>query len=254
MLKIISECPSCGSALVRLKDQLYCANKTDCPAQSHKRAEHYCKVLKINGLGPKTLEKLGISSITDIYSMSKDILTQELGNTIGPKLHEEIQAATKRATLATILEAASIPLIGSSKAGKVASLVKDVGEIPDNLSEISAAIGEKATKNLLTWLDQEFPDLESVLPNSAWTSEKRSVAVGGEVVCITGKLTDYKNRTEAAKALELAGYTCKDSVTKGTNFLVNESGDSSSKATKAQQYGIPQVTMEYLIRRKNTHE
>lgn len=254
MLKIISECPSCGGGLFRLKDQLYCTNKSDCPAQSSKRVEHYCKVLKIMGLGPKTLAKLGVYTITDIYAMSLDMLTQELGSTMGPKLHREILEATSRATLATILEASSIQLIGSSKAGKVAALVSDVGEIPYKLDEIKSAIGEKATDYLSKWLALEFPELEEVLPESVWKSSRKTAATGSEVVCITGKLTKYKNRSEAEAVLSDLGYECSSSVTKKVNFLVNESGDTSSKASKAKQYGIPEVSMEFLIRRKNTHE
>jgi len=77
-----TKCPSCGSQLELVKDQLFCRNP-DCGAKSSKKLEHFAKTLKIKGLGPKTIEKLPLTSIPDIYSMSKKEIVDEIGEKLG---------------------------------------------------------------------------------------------------------------------------------------------------------------------------
>ena len=72
-VKILKNCPSCNSDLIRIKDQLFCKNKT-CPAINYKQVINYAKVLKIKGLGEKTIEKLSLKSISDIYYLTEDNL------------------------------------------------------------------------------------------------------------------------------------------------------------------------------------
>ena len=60
-------CPSCESSLEWRNELLYCVNSL-CPAQVQKRIEHFAKTLKIKGLGPKSIEKLDISSFHEIYN------------------------------------------------------------------------------------------------------------------------------------------------------------------------------------------
>ena len=57
-------------------------------------------------------------------------------------------------------------------------------------------------------------------------------------ICINGKLTSFKTKAEAHKALELVGFKVTESVTKQTNYLVDEDNKGSSKRTKADQLGI----------------
>jgi NAD-dependent DNA ligase len=61
-------------------------------------------------------------------------------------------------------------------------------------------------------------------------------------VCISGKLTSFKTKAEATKALEQQGYTIKSSLTKDVTILVNESGVESAKTKKARESGITIVT------------
>jgi len=79
--KIITQptkCPACNADLVKVKDQLFCRNES-CEAQSSKKLEHYAKVLKIKGLGPKSIEKLGITTIIDLYDLTESTLVDVLG-------------------------------------------------------------------------------------------------------------------------------------------------------------------------------
>jgi NAD-dependent DNA ligase len=99
-----------------------------CPAQSSKKVEHFAKTLKIKGLGPKTIEKLNLTSINEVYGFTEDDLVDSLGMALGSKLFEQIQKS-KTADLTTLLPAFSIPLIGNSASKKLTSVVTNITEL-----------------------------------------------------------------------------------------------------------------------------
>ena len=70
-----------------------------------------------------------------------------------------------------------------------------------------------------------------------------------EIICITGPLFSYSSRAEAKRALEIAGYEEKSSVTKAVTLLLNETRITSSKSKKAASAGIPTIdNLEDLIK------
>lgn len=246
MIEIPTKCPSCDSDLVTVNDQLFCQSK-DCPAQTLKRIQHYCKVMKIKGMGEKTLEKLDFEDIHDLYEFSVYYYVDRLGETIGRKLFKEVQDS-KIVPLNISLAAFSIPLIGETAAKKLSGICK----VFDDISEVSckkAGLGEKATANLMKWIKSlEYNGLPinfsfEVQSNN---SEDKNVSV-----CITGKLLNFNNRNDAAKYLESLGFNVTDSVTKKTNILIDEEGKASSKRSKAETLNIPIITIEELIKRFN---
>ena len=120
----------------------------------------------------------------------------------------------------------------------------------DNIDQITyetckaAGLGDKVTENLITWLETDFPDLREFLPFS-FKSNRNSTASSNnnsKTVCITGKLSSYKNKAEAYSALEAAGYKAVESVTKTTDYLVDEEDKASTKRKKAESLGIPIIT------------
>lgn len=242
MIEIPTNCPSCNSSLVTVNDQLFCRN-SDCPAQTLKRLQHYCKVMKIKGMGEKTLEKLDFENIHDLYEFSVHYYIDQLGETIGRKLYKEVQES-KTVPLNIGLAAFSITLIGETASKKLSSICGTIDDITfDNCKK--AGLGEKATANLMGWIEsKEYIGLPINFSFEV-SSNKESKSIS---VCITGKLNDFKNRTDAAKYLESLGFTVTDSVTKTTNILIDEEGKSSSKRSKAETLNIPIITIEELIK------
>ena len=55
---------------------------------------------------------------------------------------------------------------------------------------------------------------------------------------ITGKLKSFKTKAEATEILTSLGFKVSDSVTKTTNYLVDEENKQSSKRKKAEEYNI----------------
>jgi NAD-dependent DNA ligase len=237
LIKIPTNCPCCNSTLELVNDQLFCRNKS-CDAQLSKKLEHFAKTLGIKGLGTKTLEKLSLSGLEEIFYVDLDDLTAAIGSSkVSEKLLEEVDKA-KNADLHVVLASFSIPLIGETASKKICAVIEVIDDITAEKCK-EAGLGEKATNNLLDWLNTEFKEIREFLPFTFKVGRKPNKSNDAEqTVCITGKLTSYKNKSEAHAALILAGFTPVESVTKTLKFLVDEVNDGSSKRLKAEQYGI----------------
>jgi DNA ligase (NAD+) len=231
-----TNCPCCDYPLEKVGDQLFCRNLA-CSAQVNGKILHFCKTLGIKGLGPKTVEKLQLQDITEIFYLDKSEVDAILGEKVSSKLLDEIERA-KVSTLATVIESFSIPLIGGTASGKVASVVSSIEDITEVKCK-EAGLGEKATANLLSWLENEYQELKEFLPFSFREAPK---SVPGKTVCITGKLKSYKKKADAESDLLAAGYLLVDSVTKNTDYLVDEDDGKSAKRQKADKYGITIIT------------
>jgi len=234
-----TNCPACNSVLEFVGDQLFCMNSS-CSAKSAKRLEHFAKTLKIRGLGPSTIERLGLDDYEDIYSLTQEEISFLLDSEkLGTKLHNEIQKS-KSVDLTTLLPAFSIPLIGSSASNKLAKHISSLSEItPEICSE--AGLGPKAASNLMDWLVNTFHFQGYYNLPFTFTCNKRAEVTNTDTkgtVCITGKLKSYPTKAAAQQVLIKNGYLVKDNLTKDVTILVNESGVASAKTKKAEQMGI----------------
>lgn len=240
-IQIPTTCPCCGYKLELVNDQLFCRN-TACDAQLNKKLEHFCKTLSIKGMGAKTIEKLGLADITELYYIERDDVVDALSSEkLADKLMAEIEKS-KSTDLATLLPAFSIPLFGNTASQKLCSVVKSVDEISAETCK-AAGLGEKVTNNLLFWLETDFQDMREFLPFSWHTSNNKPVAnADGKTVCITGRLGSFKTKSEASAALTAAGFRVVESVTKTLDYLVDEDNKGSTKRTKADSLGITIIT------------
>jgi NAD-dependent DNA ligase len=241
VIAIPTECPSCNSSLKLVKDILYCYND-HCPAKWDKKVEGFAKHLKIKGLGPSTIQKLQIQDFHDLYSLSRDEISDCLNSErMGDKLYLEIQKSTESG-LEELLPAFGIPLVGRSLSSKLCAVVDHISGINWDTCH-RAGVGPKASQNLIDWIQDEFyPNEYDQLPFS-YKTKKKSVKIESKgVVCITGKLKSYPTKSAATAVLESAGYTVKSSVTNAVTILVNESGIESSKTTNARNKGVRIIT------------
>ncbi len=241
-----TNCPSCGSLLDVVNNLLFCRS-TSCASQVHKKIEHFAKTLKIKGLGPKAIQKLGVTTSQELYFLSKDTLTELLGSEkLSVKLFNEIEQS-KAVPMNVILPALSIPLIGNSAAKKLAAVCDHIQDINEETCS-SAGLGPKATENLLSYLAENIDTLLSGFPFSFKFDKPKTSLVKKGVVCISGKLKSYKTKAEATEILQELGYEVKGSLTRDVTILVNESGIESQKTQKARESGITIVNnlLQYL--------
>ena len=252
IIQIPTNCPCCDYPLELVNAQLFCRNLA-CDAQLSKKIEHFCKTLSIKGMGPKTVQKLALGDITEIFWLEEGAeLTAALGSEkLAEKLIVEISKATK-ADLATVIASFAIPLVGSTAAAKICAVVGHIDEI--NLETCKAAgLGAKVTENLLTWLATDFLEIREFLPFDFKSTKVVTMNTNGLTVCITGKLLSYKTKSEAAKVLAAAGFKVTETVTRALNFLVDEEDKASTKRKKAEEYGITIITnLNDLLTQKET--
>ena len=233
-------CPSCDSKLVWESDILYCKN-ADCSAKNAKVVEHFAKTLKIKGLGPKSIEKLGLENISNIYSMDRNFIVSRLGSTLlSDKLLQQIEES-KTAGLQELLPAFSIPLFGRTASDKLCQKISNINQL-SKVSCSNAGLGPKTTENLLRWYNKSYKNSYHTLPFSCKANLIATEVPSGPEVVITGKLVSYKTKEIAKSVLQKNGFVVKNSVTRNTEFLVNESGIPSAKTKKAEAEGISIVT------------
>ena len=235
-------CPTCDSVLVWTRDQLFCEN-IGCSGKTHKMIEHFAKALRIKGLGPRTIEKLEITSIFDLYQIPLEMMIDALNSEkLAVKLYREIQNS-KNQELVDLLPAFSIKLIGKTASEKICSHIKCITEIDEEVCK-EVGLGPKATNNLLDWLIEDFTNGYDRLP-LLWkqlTHIKLEKEADKGVVCISGKLKSYKSKAVAKALLEKRGYLVKSSLTKDVTILINESGIESAKTKTARDKGITIIT------------
>ena len=243
-MEIIKHCPSCNTLLVRVKDQLFCKN-TLCGTQQTKRVVGFANKVKIKGLGEKTIEKLGITNIPEIYSITLEEATASIGDKLAVKLVHEIEKA-KSLDIATFLSACSIPLIGTTAAKKVGSVAHHPKDINMDVCK-DAGLGDKASSNLTSWIESEYmnnlitlPVIYVKLDTDVNNTEYETT------ICITGRVSGYTKSTLTEK-LKKHGIKVVGSVTKSIDYLLCEDQKGSSKEAKATSYGINIVTLNQLL-------
>lgn len=240
-IEIPTCCPACSYKLELVNDQLFCRN-TACDAQLGKKLEHFAKTLSIKGLGPKTLEKLDLQDITEIFYLDKDDLVSALGSEkVADKLLDEIERA-KGSDTATVLASFAIPLVGNTASKKLMDTLSSFDEITFETCK-AAGLGDKVSTNLVNWVNTDWKEMKEFLPFVFHPKPKQvQVNTNAKRVCITGKLKSFKKKADAESSLSAAGYILVDSVTKTTDFLIDEEGKMSSKREKAVSYGITIIT------------
>tara|TARA_R110000851_G_C12961055_1_gene554275 strand:+ start:135 stop:881 length:747 start_codon:yes stop_codon:yes gene_type:complete len=242
-VKIITNCPICESLLERVKDQLFCRN-TECGATKSKKLLHFIKTMKIKGLGEKTVEKLDIADIPDIYDMSEQYIVAEMGEKIGKKIFNEIELS-KVTSLSKFITAFGIPLVGNTAGRKLEAVSKDIDSITFEVCK-SSGLGDKASESFITWKNNEYQRMR-ILPMNIVSSSTPKPKEAGIRVCLTGKLGNY-SRGEATALLESKGITVVSGVSKLLDFLVNEDGKQSSKLSKAESLGIPTISLVNILK------
>ena len=238
-IQVPSNCPSCNSILEWVNDLLFCKNK-DCSTKSSKKIQQFAKSLYIKGLGPRSIEKLGLNSAIDLYYLDEVSAGLALNSEkLGSKLIREIENSAK-APANLLLPAFSIPLVGRSATEKLASVCRSIFDITATSCK-RAGLGPITTNNLMAWLETDFLTYREFLPHDMLFEQKSAKSTVG-VICLSGKLFSYKTKAEATNELESLGYEVKSSVTNEVSIIVNETGVETAKTLKALDKGIKIVT------------
>ena len=263
-------CPICGSDTYIKDDFLYCSNP-NCEGKFINILDHFVgkKGLDIKGLSKATLQKLinweWIESIPDIFKLYQHKNEWYKKDGFGVKSVDNILLAiedAKNCELWQFISALSIPLIGSTYAKQIAKRFSDWNEFINYVNQPHCdfihweGFGYEMSKSLKKFdyseaqyiINNDLLHLKNTLYISPEQIQFVNSKLNGKIFVITGKLLTFKNRNEAKQKIENAGGKVVDSVSKKTNYLVNNDINStSSKNQKAKSLNIPIITEEQLL-------
>ncbi len=262
-------CPVCGGPTYLQDGFVYCDNP-NCEGKFINKLEHFCgkKGLDIKGLSEATLQKLvdwgWVGNYQELFSLSNfhDEWVKKPG--FGEKSVHNLLLAIEGGCYCELwqfISALSIPLIGSTYAKEIAKKVcnwADFREMIKSNFDFTAwdRFGYEMNDSLHSFDYKDADDLAfNILDirNNLWVDpnepeEILESAVKGKTFVITGSVYHFKNRDEAKEAIEAKGGKVTNSVTKNTNYLVNNDINStSSKNVKAKQLNIPIITEDQLV-------
>ena len=257
-------CPACEGAVTVATSPsgaqtLKCDNP-DCPAKNLKKFERFVSKygMDIDGLSIERMRDfvgLGfIHSFADVFRLSRYANEIRELEGYGQKSCDNLLAAIEKSRTGTdavhFLTALSIPQIGGDAAKRLVDaygwpgFVKALEEEAD-LASVNG-LGPERSACIRSWYEDEknrsvFYELLALLEIAASepvTEVKGSCA--GLTFVITGDVHRFKNRDEFKAYVEANGGKVAGSVSKKTNFLVNNDVTStSSKNMKARELGIP---------------
>ena len=253
-------CPVCGGPVKVVKnddvENIVCDNPA-CEGKLINRLDHYLGIKGINakGISKATLDKLidwgWVTDICDLYHLDEYANIWKQKDGFGKKSVDKIINSIKEASQGLSFErfvcALGIPLIGTTVSKQLSKVFNsytefreainsgyDFYKLPNFGPEKQTAImhfdydeGDRLAKFYVTFAEPIAQ--EEVKQN-----------LSGKTVVITGKLTTYKNRAELQNEIEKYGGKVTSSVSKNTDFLINNNKKStSSKNLSAQKLGIP---------------
>ena len=265
-------CPACEAAVSVATSPsgartLKCDNP-DCPAKDLKKFERFVSKygLDIDGLSTESLRDfVGIGfihSFADIFRLASHAEQIQEMEGFGKKSCEKLLAAVEKSRTETdavhFLHALSIPQIGLDAARKLIDAYgwpgfmkaleegKDFGEVNGLGPERSACIRSWYADEKNRGVFYELVEIMRIPEAEPVTEVKGSCA--GLTFVITGDVHSFRNR-DAFKAYVVAnGGKVAGSVSKKTNFLVNNDVESaSSKNRKARELGVPILSEDDFI-------
>lgn len=266
---ILPICPVCGQPTVtKIAESgvktLWCSNE-NCDGKFINKLDHYCgkKGFDIKGLSKATLEKLvnwgWVESYADLYKLNDYAVEWKNKPGFGEASVTKILRAvneSRKCTLEAVIASLGIPLVGRTIAKDLTKRFKTYDAfrraINDGYNFYNLDnYGIETHKALSTF---DYSEMDEIVKNYLFIEEPEeevkevSNTLDNIKVCITGSLTIYKNRAELQKAIEAAGGKVVTSVTKNTNYLINNDINSTSAKNKAAKtLGIPILTEENFI-------
>ena len=260
IIPLPEKCPICGEEVkIRINGdvkELYCPNP-NCAGKIINQFDHFVgkKGLDIKGLSKATIEKLlewnWLHDLHDVFELHNYKMEWGKKPGFGAKSVANILNAIEQAkttTLDKFISALGIPLIGSTVSKDICARIKDYEEFRNKCLthfDFMKWDGFAESKTEALW-NYDFTEANKIYEYLTIIQEEKedvSLTLNGKTIVITGRLTEFKNRNELQKAIEDRGGKVTGSISKRTDYLINNDINSdSSKNRNAKEYGIPIIT------------
>ena len=205
--------------------------------------EHFIKTLDIKGLGPASVQKMGLTHPVDLFEGQN---WGKLGAN-GSKVEAEIER-TKTKPYDIVLASLGISGVGRRASKLIVSKIPAFRNLRDIETTEIKGIGPSTVESVLSWLD-ENEEWVNTLPLQLEQNVTVEDVVGtpARKVCITGKLD--MTRGDLGDRLEKFGFKVTSTVTKDCYALITGGDTTSSKYKRAVTLGI--TIIDYWSSQKN---
>lgn len=260
-IEIPHTCPACGGE-TKVEDDhgiktLVCTNEF-CSAKKIKSFSHFVSrdAMNVDGLSEATLEKMIhrglLKELYDLFTLEdhKEEILEMDG--FGEKSYENLVRAienSRQVSLANFIYSLGIPNVGLSNAKLICRYFENdfskirEAEVEDftAIDQIGPMIGEAMVSYFKTAHNQNV--LECLLSNIQFEAKETVVKeqiLAGKTFVVTGSLNHFDNRKQLKEEIEQLGGKVTGSVSKKTDYLINNDKESSSsKNKKAKELEIP---------------
>ncbi len=259
-----TECPECGSQLVRDSSGVYIrCNSKQCPAQWRQRLRYFASrdCMDIEGLGEKLVNQLVdtgiVNSYADLYGLTLEKLMrlERMGEKSAKNLLEGISQSKGRG-LSRVLNAITIRHVGQRVASVLARRFSSAENLRRASEEELAAtpeVGPIIAKSVVEFCRSEegvqiFEQLSQAgvsLETAREDAVDHGGVLAGKTVVVTGTLTRF-SRDEIERWIEKVGGKASGSVSKKTDYLVAGEG-AGSKLDKARELGVTILSEEDFV-------
>lgn len=273
IFEIPTKCPVChAEATVKESESgtktLHCSNPHCAAKQIKKFARFVSKEgLNIEGISEQTIWKLVneglISEYADFYHLNDHAYEIAAWDGFGKKSVTNMLESVRKSRQTDgrhLLYALNIPLCGGDVAKKLIERypVKELIEtarlcmFDDEFASIDGIGPEKSAK-FIGWFkdDTNFAHVQKLMKELEIVEQEpveKGSACDGLTFVITGDVHHYKNRNELKAYIESQGGKVTGSVSKSTNFLINnDAASQSSKNKKAHELNIPIITEDEFV-------
>ena len=273
IFEIPTKCPVChAEATVKESESgtktLHCSNPHCAAKQIKKFARFVSKEgLNIEGISEQTIWKLVneglISEYADFYHLNDYAYEIAAWDGFGKKSVTNMLESVRKSRQTDgrhLLYALNIPLCGGDVAKKLIERypVKELIEtarlcmFDDEFASIDGIGPEKSAK-FIGWFkdDTNFAHVQKLMKELEIVEQEaveKGSACDGLTFVITGDVHHYKNRNELKAYIESQGGKVTGSVSKSTNFLINnDAASQSSKNKKAHELNIPIITEDEFV-------
>lgn len=262
-------CPACGGKTEIEEENgirtLVCPNQF-CSAKKIKLFSHFVSrdAMNVDGLSEASLHKMMdkglLNELYDLFTLKEhkeEIIEMEgFGEKSFHNLADAIERA-KKVTLPKFLYSLGIANVGLSNAKLICRYFEDDLDAIRNaeaedftaIDGIGPIIGEAVSGYFRLENNKQTVDrlLQYVEIEKRQTEETEKL-LDGKTFVITGSLEHYENRKQLQEQIEILGGKATGSVTKKTDYLINNNKNSaSSKNKKAMELSIPIITEEEFM-------
>lgn len=278
MHEYISNCPECGTPLVRLEGEAlhYCPNDTQCRPQLIGKLEHFIarKAMNIEGLGTETVAGLLASGLIndagDLYSLTYEQLIGlefQVGEEGEEVKKRSLQAKSvenllkgleqsKQVPFERVLFALGIRHVGETVAKKISRAVKSL----DNLKTLSfedlraiEEVGEIIARSIQAWISDEkhMVVLNKLVAAGLQFSVNEqddvllSNSLEGKSIVVSGTFETF-SRDGIKEFIEQHGGKVVGSISSKTTYVVAGADMGPAKLKKAEDLKVPIISEQDL--------